>query len=794
MDLSAARIGPAAVEEICALQDDCYRNHWITYAYSDLSVRLAAITGGNANWFTFGRWSSYTVGENLRTDKPSLGFAQLVQSSPLMRLFSDPLTRLQRNLRMLSDAAMPRALALGNQLVFHEIAYVIARFLEWHEHQPITFEAFVGSIEAMPASDMYCPGDVSWLREGVDCYYRATREQNAKQQAELVLRGNLRLAQYEQWRLQPVIQIALDPVAKHLVEFVDSNPHEPREAQVILKRRGTQWAFRHRSAFIQWATEHYEEFMTTHVFAWEGPIRGPLAPLYLGRGLADNPGGRPLYPWPLDHIDDLDTATLVREFDRSNGTYKGRGARNWTRFAERMNFVVSLFRAEQQDQGLFQPVSKRELRILDLDLSDAHLDRLRQVGDAEIDAYVENYCQNNEHDARSLVHEMVKHGMYSYDDLRERATLPSWANPETLQRGQDFLREHGLEIASALFCGSLPFSYTAADGARVLTRTAELTTGHTTRRLAETGQMLLDLMAGDEPPLAPGSLGSNAVRGVRLFHAAVRHMIGNDQQPWPTATAGVPINQEDLVGTLVVFTVVVLDALDEMGVVSNSPETEADRDAYLHFWLAVGHLLGIDYAGLRRGDELGPEEQPLTLEELRLTGEAIFRRHAASSAGGQVLMASLLEAMRRQMFPLMRGYPAALTRRLIGNRNADLLGVPPAGPTRWLFDVLRPVARAVAPRAHGRVFRCFARWTTRRLYQDWINNQPEARPPWRIEPVAKAWGLHPRKSNGNGSGNSGDVDIVTGAQQSERAARGGSGTDGVDERRGAPRSPASSDD
>ena len=57
-----------------------------------------------------------------------------------------------------------------------------------------------------------------------------------------------------------------------------------------------------------------------------------------------------------------------------------------------------------------------------------------------------------------LLHEMVAQGMYAYDDLRGSATLPSWVRPEKLQRGQDFLREHGLEIASALFCGSLPFS------------------------------------------------------------------------------------------------------------------------------------------------------------------------------------------------------------------------------------------------------------------------------------------------------------------------------------------------
>ena len=122
---------------------------------------------------------------------------------------------------------------------------------------------------------------------------------------------------------------------------------------------------------------------------------------------------------------------------------------------------------------------------------------------------------------------------------------------------------------SALFFASLPMSYSAARGANVLTRTAELTTGHTTRRLAETGQMLLDLMAVDDgiAPLQPGTKGPAATRGVCV--CSTRGAAYGPQRrglEWDQAGLGLPINQEDLLGTLVVFTVVVVDALEKLGV------------------------------------------------------------------------------------------------------------------------------------------------------------------------------------------------------------------------------------
>ena len=63
-----------------------------------------------------------------------------------------------------------------------------------------------------------------------------------------------------------------------------------------------------------------------------------------------------------------------------------------------------------------------------------------------------------------------------------------------------------------------------------------------------------------------------------------------------------PINQEDLAGTLMTFSCVVLDALKKLRVGYSAAEGEA----FLHAWKVVGHFMGVTGvhpdAGLSTGD------------------------------------------------------------------------------------------------------------------------------------------------------------------------------------------------
>ena len=52
---------------------------------------------------------------------------------------------------------------------------------------------------------------------------------------------------------------------------------------------------------------------------------------------------------------------------------------------------------------------------------------------------------------------------------------------------------------------------------------------------------------------------------------------------------GTPINQEDLAGTLMTFSIQILDGFKKFKI----PISEKDQEAYLHVWKVIGHVMGV---------------------------------------------------------------------------------------------------------------------------------------------------------------------------------------------------------
>jgi hypothetical protein len=153
-----------------------------------------------------------------------------------------------------------------------------------------------------------------------------------------------------------------------------------------------------------------------------------------------------------------------------------------------------------------------------------------------------------------------------------------------------------------------------------------------------------------------------AAQKVRLVHAAVRHHLAGE----PGFEGEIPMNQEDLLGTLFCFSIVTMDAAYQLGA-ALAPE---DAEAYLHLWCVIGALLGIDEARL-----------PRSVAEARALAARVAERQVRASEAGRVLTRALLVAMERHMpSPLLEPVPRWLVRELAGRELAELLGVPPAGP------------------------------------------------------------------------------------------------------------------
>jgi hypothetical protein len=229
-----------------------------------------------------------------------------------------------------------------------------------------------------------------------------------------------------------------------------------------------------------------------------------------------------------------------------------------------------------------------------------------------------------------------------------------------------------MPIATTLLCAALPTTYAAPDGAATLLATSQLRErDRIASRLASTARMVFDAL-DDEPAgtLLPGNQGYVSIRGVRLLHAVVRQaLLSRKAAEWP-AERGVPINQEDLLGTLMAFTVSVLDGLDELGL----PASDAEAAGYVHAWCVIGSILGIDDTLL-----------PLSLEDARDLAGRLARRRLGPSEAGRQLTGELLREMRIAMPVGCGGLPLALLWRLVPNI-ADLLRAPRPNPL-WVRGV-----------------------------------------------------------------------------------------------------------
>jgi hypothetical protein len=299
-------------------------------------------------------------------------------------------------------------------------------------------------------------------------------------------------------------------------------------------------------------------------------------------------------------------------------------------------------------------------------LTDATLDAARLRGDALADATVTAIFDDGRTDAVATLLSALMRDDQSPGALppivleyldRTAATIAR--SEESIAAGEQLFAVHGPEIMVLLCCYSLPSSYAARKGVQVLHRTAYLAK-RPNRRLFETAQFIVDVMSPGG--LGPKGRGLRTAQKVRLMHAAIRHLIQADAAaPWDTAALGVPINQEDLLGTLMTFSWIILDGLARLGI----RLTPLEQQAYLDTWLVVGGLMGIE-----------PELLPGSVEEARALTALIERRQVAESPEGREMMAALLAMMQTNVPRAFRSVPACMIREFLPSGVAQLLGVP----------------------------------------------------------------------------------------------------------------------
>lgn len=318
--------------------------------------------------------------------------------------------------------------------------------------------------------------------------------------------------------------------------------------------------------------------------------------------------------------------------------------------------------------------------------SDGPLDLVRQEGDRAADAIaaglrdsetvsvlavLRRYGRNRDRLPRELPPAVREF-------LTDSGSLPPWFDRAKLDRGQRIFARYPADMLATLFYAALPECYAAADGTVVLLQSRRMAYA-VLPRLMDTARFVIDVMSPGA--LGPAGSGVRSAQRVRWLHAVIRR--GVVSTGWWDNASRAPVNQEELAGTLLAFSLVSIEALQKLGVQIE----EDDREAYIHAWNVVGHLLGIRQ-----------ELLPGSVAEARLAVEVLRRRNHRPSSAGRELAGVLLSFAASRFPPPARGLPAELMRFLVSDGTADLLGIPEDLRARQLVPLV-----GAAFRLRGRV-------------------------------------------------------------------------------------------
>ncbi len=308
--------------------------------------------------------------------------------------------------------------------------------------------------------------------------------------------------------------------------------------------------------------------------------------------------------------------------------------------------------------------------------------------------------------------------------------VPVWVDWATLDRGGELLFRAGIMGGIVLGAKSLVLGYVSPAGNKPLVLSGRLQQ-QAARRLNETSRFV-------QAVCRPGGLrrhgdGFAITVKVRLMHAQVRRMILRSGQ-WDGASLGAPINQHDMAGTQLLFSISVLEGLRDLGFRISSDESES----YMQLWRYVSRLIGVD-----------PEISVNSELEARALADLIAATQAAPDDDSRALVRALLEspletartdeARRRATFVTRLGQ--GFVRSLLGDEMADSLAVPRT-PWRYAMDVARTatraaeVARETVPGARAALIDAGHRYWDRVVEIGLAGATAEFRPPERLGKIS----------------------------------------------------------
>ena len=287
----------AEVEEIAAMTDPVIRNLRITECYSRLS---AAMPPGSSNWCTYATWASRQAGRTIRGE--------------------DLLYRLQAELRR--DAELLHPIRSFWRVLLRR---GLLRPKTWFGGLHTPFDAFELASDAVARGNLKVFAEIGlvfarWLEDGVaptepPLLRQAFTRYEQQRSGEQIVLANLEIGLHEQTRLDPEIREAMD-------------------AALAPKRRLLAWPLQRK------LTQLSREVITESLMV----LSLPGIVLWLGRNLE-----------AAGEVVDPELRELMARYEPVPPALDDCGAEDWSVLAQRMHYIVHLFRAYHEDAGLASP-------------------------------------------------------------------------------------------------------------------------------------------------------------------------------------------------------------------------------------------------------------------------------------------------------------------------------------------------------------------------------------------------------------------------------------------------------
>ena len=291
------------------------------------------------------------------------------------------------------------------------------------------------------------------------------------------------------------------------------------------------------------------------------------------------------------------------------------------------------------------------------------LDKQRLVGDSPADQLVAGIFNKNN---QSQVYDVFK--LSEADIIKKRKSSPviafladkkknpTWFDAARMVKGQAVFESYAAEIMTLLGVLALPYCYAASPGNKALYLSTKMRQ-NPHKRLTDTAEFIINVSTKGN--LTDNHIGHIHINKTRLTHAIARYYVSKGE--WDKSW-GVPINQEDMAGTNLAFSYLILIGLNQSGFVLSDQE----KEDYLYLWRYIGYQLGIEEKLL-----------PATMKQAHTLAYRIKQRNFKISQEGIVLTEELLTYYRSVAPNDVARFIDSQVRYYLGAEVAGYVGLEP---------------------------------------------------------------------------------------------------------------------